>query len=196
MKLSKSLEEGICPPTRQGDRVRPTAEVLYHRMVAMSSKKGLELLGGGDSRLGGVGGRSGEEAIRQIGGTGFFRRVFRIPRALKRTLLSLPEGGGMKCLVTLFRTTAPTSRAGERNNGDRHPACGSVPGVSGSSEIIPEICLTRADSLSILNSGRCYGTCEAQGRRTCRKHKRLSHIHFLMWQAPPAGSVALWSGDR
>ena len=42
----------------------------------MSSKKWRELLGCGDSRLGGVRGRSGEEAIRQIGGTGFFRRVF------------------------------------------------------------------------------------------------------------------------
>jgi len=79
MKLSKSLEEGIFPPTRQGDRVRPAKEVLYHRVVAMSSKKGLELLGGGDSRLGGVRGRSAEEAIRQFGGTGFFRRVFSGP---------------------------------------------------------------------------------------------------------------------
>jgi len=52
MKLSKSLEEGICPPTRQGDRVRPAKGVLYHRRVAMSSKKWLELLGFGQSRLG------------------------------------------------------------------------------------------------------------------------------------------------
>ena len=76
MKLSKSLEEGICPPTRQGDRVRPATEVLYHRRVAMSSKKWRELLGFGDSRLPGVRGRSAEEAIRQIGGTESFRRVF------------------------------------------------------------------------------------------------------------------------
>jgi len=76
MKLSKSLEEGICPPTRQGDRVQPATEVLYHRRVAMSSKNWLELLGCGDSRLAGVRGRSAEEPIRQFGGTGSFRRVF------------------------------------------------------------------------------------------------------------------------
>jgi len=102
MKLSKSLAEGICPPTRQGDRVRPATGVLYHRRVAMSSKKWRELLGFGRSWLRGVRGRSAEEAIRQIGGTGCFRRVFRIPRALKRTLLSLPEAGGIKWLLTLF----------------------------------------------------------------------------------------------
>ena len=76
MKLSKSLEEGICPPTRQGDRVQPAKGVLYHRVVAMSSKKGLELLGFGQSRLAGVRGRSAEEPIRQFGGTGSFRRLF------------------------------------------------------------------------------------------------------------------------
>jgi hypothetical protein len=74
--LSKSLEEGICPPTRQANRVRPAREVLYHRIAAMSSKKWLELLGCGDSRLRGVRGRSAEEAIRQFGGTESFRRVF------------------------------------------------------------------------------------------------------------------------
>ena len=68
----------------------------------MSTKKWRELLGGGDSRLAGVGGRSGEEAIGQIGGTECFRGLFRIPRAIKRTLLSLPEAGGIKWLLTLF----------------------------------------------------------------------------------------------
>ena len=102
MKLSKSLAEGICPPTRQGDRVRPATEVLYHRTVAMSTKKWRELLGFGDSRLAGVTGRSAEEAIRQIGGTEYFRGLFRIPRALKRTLLSSPEAGGIKWMLTLF----------------------------------------------------------------------------------------------
>ena len=76
MKLSKSLEEGICPPTRQGDRVRPATGVLYRRGVAMSTKNWRELLGGGQSRLAGVRGRSAEEAIRQVGGTESFRRVF------------------------------------------------------------------------------------------------------------------------
>ena len=76
MRLSKSLEEGICPPTRQADSVQPATEVLYHRMVAMSSKKGRELLGFGDSWLRGVRGRSAEEAIRQFGRTESFRRVF------------------------------------------------------------------------------------------------------------------------
>ncbi|MCY2952646.1 MAG: hypothetical protein NTU53_11845 [Planctomycetota bacterium] len=42
----------------------------------MSSKNWLDLLGFGQSRLGGVRGRSAEEAIRQIGGTECFRRVF------------------------------------------------------------------------------------------------------------------------
>jgi hypothetical protein len=76
MKLSKSVEEGICPPTRQGDSVQPATEVLYHRGVAMSTKKWRELLGCGDSRLAGVRGRSAEEAIRQFGGTESFRRLF------------------------------------------------------------------------------------------------------------------------
>ena len=70
MKLSKSLAEGICPPTRQGDRVQPATGVLYHRGVAMSTKTWRELLGGGESRLGGgegkVGGR-GDQANRGDG---------------------------------------------------------------------------------------------------------------------------------
>ena len=48
IKLPKSLEEGICPPTRQGDGVRPATGGLYHRRVAMSTKKWRQLLGGGD----------------------------------------------------------------------------------------------------------------------------------------------------
>ena len=79
MKLSKSVEEGIRPPTQQGDRVQPAKEVLYHRIVAMSSKKWRELLGCGDSRLPGVRGRSAEEATRQFGRTGSFRRLFSGP---------------------------------------------------------------------------------------------------------------------
>jgi hypothetical protein len=101
MKLSKSLEEGICPPTRQGDRVQPATGVLYHRMLEMSTKKWRELLGSDRVGWPGVRGRSAEEAIRQIGGTESFRRVFRggdvglVDRILCRFPIRAAKVGGV-----------------------------------------------------------------------------------------------------
>ena len=67
----------------------------------MSSKNWLEVLGFGDSRLAGVRGRSAEEAIRQIGRTESFRRVFSggdvglVDRILSRFPVRAAKVGGV-----------------------------------------------------------------------------------------------------